>query len=78
MTKEQVQKMYMPAMPKKCMMGCEITHNSPDRIGKKISILMHEGKPQKQAEAMAINMDKEHRLTESGGYIRAKKGRRNG
>jgi hypothetical protein len=55
------------------MMGCKVERHSPARIGKKISILMHEGTPQKQAEAMALSMEREHRLTDSGGYIRAKK-----
>ena len=42
------------------------------RVSKKISKLKHEGKPQDQAVATAINMEKEHRLTESGGYKRKK------
>lgn len=41
-----------------------------ERVGKKISKLMHEGKPQDQAVAMALNMEREHRLTDSGGYKR--------
>lgn len=43
------------------------------RVGKKISILMHEGKPQDQAVAMSLAMERAHRLTKSGGYIRKKK-----
>lgn len=42
------------------------------RVGKKISKLRHEGKPEKQAVAMALNMEREGRLTESGGYKRKK------
>lgn len=57
------------------MMGCKIERHSPARIGKKISVLMHEGEPQKKAVAMAMNMEREHRLTESGGYKRVKGGR---
>ena len=40
------------------------------RVGKKISKLRHEGKPEDQAVAMALNMEREHRLTEGGGYKR--------
>lgn len=43
------------------------------RVSKKISMLMHEGKDEKQAVAMAMNMDRAHRLTKEGGYIRKKK-----
>ena len=43
------------------------------RVSKKISKLRHEGKEEDQAVAMAINMEKKHRLTESGGYKRKKK-----
>ena len=56
-------------------MGCKVERHSPARVGKKISHLMDEGKPQDQAVAMAINMEKKHRLTESGGYKRVKKGK---
>ena len=42
-------------------------------VGKKIGILMHEGKPQDQAVAMALSMKRANRLTKSGGYVRAKK-----
>ena len=55
-------------------MGRAVVRNSPARVGKKIEHLMAEGKPQKQAVAMALSMDRAHRLTKSGGYIRAKKG----
>ena len=48
---------------------------SSARVGTKISVLEHEGKPHKQAIAMAINMEKEHRLTNSGGYRRVKHGK---
>ena len=56
-------------------MGHRVERNSPARVGKKISHLIHEGKPQDQAVAIAINMEKKHRLTESGGYKRVKKGK---
>ena len=42
-------------------------------VGKKISKLVHEGKPQKQAEAIALQMQRSGRLTSSGGYKRVKK-----
>lgn len=38
------------------------------RIGEKIEHLVHEGKPKKQAIAMAINMEKKHRLGAHGEY----------
>lgn len=40
------------------------------RVGKKIKKLTAEGKPQKQAVAIALNMDRAGRLTEGGGYKR--------
>lgn len=40
------------------------------RIGAKISVLEHEHIPHKQAIAMAINMEREHRLGPNGQYIR--------
>lgn len=42
-------------------------------VGKKIKKLMHEGKPAKQAQAVALNMQREGRLTPDGGYKRVKK-----
>jgi hypothetical protein len=57
-------------------MGRQVTRNSPARVGKKIGHLIREGKPKDQAVAMALNMEREHRLTESGGYQRVKKGER--
>lgn len=54
-------------------MGRVVERHSPARVGKKISHLVHEGKPQKQAEAMALSMEREGRLTETGGYRRKKK-----
>ena len=42
-------------------------------VGKKIEILMGEGKPQKQAVATALSMQRAGRLTASGGYRRVKK-----
>ena len=40
------------------------------RVSKKISHLVKEGTPQKQAVAMALNMEREGRITDSGGYRR--------
>lgn len=42
-------------------------------VSAKISKLRHEGKPQDQAVAMALNMKREGRLTKGGGYRRVKK-----
>jgi hypothetical protein len=42
-------------------------------VGKKISKLVVEGKPQKQAIAMALEMKRKGRLTPEGGYKRVKK-----
>ena len=47
-------------------------HDPDSRVSKKISILMHEGTPQKQAVATALSMKRAGRLTKEGGYIRAK------
>ena len=57
-------------------MGRKIERDSPARVGKKIAHLMEEGKSQDQSVAMAINMEKKGRLTESGGYKRVKKGKK--
>jgi len=46
---------------------------SKTAVGKKISKLVHEGKPQKQAEAIALQMQRSGRLTPNGGYKRVKK-----
>lgn len=43
------------------------------RVGKKISKLRHEGKPEDVSVAMALNMERAGRLTKSGGYIKGKK-----
>ena len=51
-------------------------HNTVPKsaVSKKISHLVKsEGKPQKQAVAMALNMQREGRLTKEGGYKRVKK-----
>ena len=56
-------------------MGRVVERNSPARVGKKIAILEHEGKPPAQAIAMALSMERSHRLTESGEYKRVKKGK---
>ncbi len=53
--------------------GRKVVRRSPARIGKKIEILMGEGKPQSQAAAMSMSMEKEHRLTDKGEYIRVRK-----
>jgi hypothetical protein len=42
---------------------------------KKISVLVREGVPQKQAIAEALSMKRAGRLTKSGGYIRSKRKR---
>lgn len=42
-------------------------------VSKKISKLVGEGKPQDAAVATALSMKRAGRLTQSGGYIRAKK-----
>jgi hypothetical protein len=47
-------------------------------VSKKISTLRHEDFPEDQAVAMALNMKREGRLTESGGYKRAGRRRRKG
>lgn len=39
-------------------------------VSKKISVLVKEGVPQKQAVAEALAMQRAHRLTKSGGYKR--------
>lgn len=53
-------------------------HNTKGAVSKKISHLVKsEGKPQKQAVAMALNMEREGRLTKEGGYKRVgKKGKK--
>ena len=55
-------------------LGRPVIRRSPARVGKKISMLEHEGKPPKQAIAMAMEMERHHRLTQSGRYKRVKKG----
>jgi hypothetical protein len=42
-------------------------------VSKKISVLRHEGVPQEQTVATAINMGKAGRITKSGGYRHVKK-----
>ena len=59
-------------------LGRKVVRHSPARVGKKISILMGEGKPQKQSVAIALSMERKHRLTDAGGYMRVGKGRKNG
>jgi hypothetical protein len=46
------------------------------RVSKKISHLVDEGVPQKQAVAEALSMNRAGRLTASGGYKRVKEGKR--
>jgi hypothetical protein len=47
--------------------------SSPDLVSKKIKVLRHEGVPEAQAVATAINMGKKRRITKSGGYRRVGK-----
>jgi hypothetical protein len=42
-------------------------------VSQKISVLRHEGIPQRQSVAMAINMGKAGRLRQGGKYVRANK-----
>ena len=49
------------------------TRVTRDDVSKKISKLRHEGKPPKQAVAIALNMKREGRLTKGGGYKHARK-----
>jgi len=44
-----------------------------ERVSKKISKLVAEGTPQKQAVAEALSMQRAGRLTPGGGYRRVKK-----
>lgn len=46
------------------------------RVSAKVSHLVEEGHPQKQAVAMAMSMEREHRLGPGGGYKRAKRSQR--
>jgi hypothetical protein len=45
----------------------------PDLVSQKISKLVHEGKPQRQAVAMALSMKRAGRLREGGVYVRKRK-----
>lgn len=47
--------------------------NSRKRVSKKIEYLIGEGKSPDQAVAMALSMEREGRLSESGAYIPVKK-----
>jgi hypothetical protein len=47
------------------------------RVSMKISKLRHEGEPQDQAVATALNMERSGRLTKRGGYRRVKRKARN-
>lgn len=47
-------------------------------VGKKISVLMHEGVPQKQAIAESLSMQRAGRLTKEGGYRRVGRKKRGG
>lgn len=51
-------------------------HKSP--VSKKISKLREEGVSEDQAVAESINMEKEGRLTKSGGYKRVSRKKRRG
>jgi len=44
-----------------------------DMVGDKISVLMHEGVPQKQAVAEALSMKRAGRLRKGGVYVHVKK-----
>ena len=57
-------------------LGRPVIRRSPARVGKKIAKLKAEGKSQDQSVATALSMERKHRLTESGGYKRVKKGKR--
>lgn len=54
-------------------MGRKVERHSAARVGKKISKLMHEGKPQKKAVAMSLAMERSGRLNNKGQYVRVKK-----
>ena len=60
-------------MATETFMGRKVERESPARVGKKIEHLMDEGKSRDQSIAMALNMERKHRLTESGEYKRVKK-----
>ncbi len=51
----------------------KLADDKSSRVSKKISKLRHEGKEQDQAVAMALNMERHHRLTEKGEYKRARR-----
>jgi len=44
-------------------------------VSQKISVLRHEGKPQKQAVAMALSMGRAGRLRQGGVYVHKRNGR---
>lgn len=44
--------------------------NKKSAIAKKTAYLIHEGKPAKQAYAIANSMSRSHRLTPTGHYIK--------
>lgn len=46
------------------------------RVSDKISVLVREGTPQRQAVAEALSMERRGRLRSGGRYIRKHKGRR--
>jgi hypothetical protein len=46
------------------------------RVSKKISVLRHEGVPERQAVAESLSMERAHRITKSGGYRHARKSKR--
>lgn len=45
-------------------------------VSRKISVLVREGVPQRRAVAESLSMQRAHRLTKTGGYIRAGKKRK--
>lgn len=56
--------------------GTTLEGDARSRVSAKIRKLMHEGKPQKQAVAMALSMERAGRLGPKGGYQRVRRTRR--
>lgn len=50
---------------------------SQSRVSDKISVLRHEGTPERQAVATALSMERSGRLKSGGRYIHKRRGRRN-
>lgn len=47
-----------------------------DKVSDKISVLRHEGVPEKQAVAESLSMERSGRLRKGGKYIHKRRGRR--